>query len=122
MLKDALYKIISIAHEENTIEAILEINKNNEIFTGHFPGQPVFPGVCTLQILKEVLESSLNKTIRLIRADQIKFLALIEPGKSNILQFKLSYKLTDNNNIAVHANLTAKNEVCFKFKGLFIAL
>jgi 3-hydroxyacyl-[acyl-carrier-protein] dehydratase len=122
MLKDALYKIISIAHGENTIEAILEINKNNEIFTGHFPGQPVFPGACTLQILKEVLESSLNKTIRLIRADQIKFLALIEPGKSNILQFKLSYKLTDNNNIAVHANLTAKNEVCFKFKGLFIAL
>lgn len=122
MLKDALYKIISIAHGENTIEAILEINKNNEIFTGHFPGQPVFPGACTLQILKEVLESSLNKTIRLIRADQIKFLALIEPGKSNILQFKLSYKLTDNNNITVHANLTAKNEVCFKFKGLFIAL
>lgn len=122
MLKNELYKINSIAHNEGTIEASLQINKNNEIFKGHFPGHPVLPGVCMLQIVKEVLEGSLNKTIRLIRADQIKFLALIEPGKSNILQFKLSYKLTDNNNIAVHANLTAKNEVCFKFKGLFIAL
>jgi 3-hydroxyacyl-[acyl-carrier-protein] dehydratase len=122
MLKDSLYRIISLAHQENTIEATLEINKNNVIFEGHFPGQPVLPGACMLQIVKEVLGSTINTTIRLKKADQIKFLVLIDPGSNNILQLKLSYRLEDNNNISVTANLRAQKEICFKFRGSFIAL
>jgi 3-hydroxyacyl-[acyl-carrier-protein] dehydratase len=122
LLKDALYKIISLAHQENAIEATLEINKNNEIFIGHFPGQPVLPGACMLQIVKEVLESTLNTTFRLKKADHIKFLTLIDPGSNNILQLTLSYRLADNNNIYVTADLIASKDICFKFRGSFIAL
>ena len=122
MLKNALYKIISLSHQEHAIEAILEINKNNEIFIGHFPGKPLLPGACMLQIVKEILESTLNTTFRLKKADQIKFLTLIDPRSNNILQLALSYKLADNNNIYVTANLIAQKDICFKFRGSFIAL
>lgn len=122
MLKDALYKITSLDHQDNTIKATLEINSDNEIFIGHFPSQPVLPGACMLQIVKEVLESTLNKSFRLKKADHIKFLKLIDPGVNNILQLTLSYRSVDNNNLDVTANLIAENDICFKFRGAFIAL
>src|SRR5665647_333419 len=122
MLKNELYKINSIAHNEGAIEASLEINKNNELFKGHFPGHPVLPGACMLQMVKEVLEGSLHKSVQLKKADYIKFLLIVDPARSNILQIKLIYKITDNNNIHVTASLVAEKDICFKFKGLFIAL
>ena len=33
--------------------AILRINWGHPIFEGHFPGRPVVPGACLLQIVKE---------------------------------------------------------------------
>jgi len=122
MLKNELYKINSIAQNAGTIEASLEINKNNEIFKGHFPGHPVLPGACMLQIVKEVLECSLNNSVQLKKADYIKFLLIVDPARTNILQIKLIYKITDNNNIHVIVSLGAEKDICFKFHGLFIAL
>jgi len=122
MLKDALFKIILLDRQDNIIKATLEINKDNEIFIGHFPGQPVLPGACMLQIVKEVLESTLNIPFRLKKADHIKFLILIDPRSNNILQLTLSYSSTDNNNVYVIANLIAQKDICFKFRGSFIAL
>lgn len=121
MLKDAILKIIELDHRENTILATIVINKNSEIFIGHFPGQPVLPGACMLQIIKEVLQSTLNISFRLKRADHIKFLSLINPGVHNSLQLMITYKSADDNNVDVTANLIAQNDICFKFKGSFIA-
>jgi 3-hydroxyacyl-[acyl-carrier-protein] dehydratase len=122
MLKDALLKVTLLNHQENAIQATLKINKNSDIFIGHFPGQPVLPGACMLQIIKEVLQSTLNISFRLKRADQIKFLTLIDPRIHSILQLTLTYKLADDKNVDVIANLIAENDICFKFKGSFIAL
>lgn len=122
MLKNSLYKIILLDRQENIIKATLEINKDNEIFIGHFPGQPVLPGACMLQIVKEVLENTLNISFRLKKADYIKFLTLIDPGSNNILQLTLSYRSADNKNVYVTANLIAQKGICFKFRGSFIAL
>ena len=117
MLKDALFKIIQSDHQKGIITATLEIDKNNEIFAGHFPGQPVLPGACMLQMVKEVLESTLNITIRLKKAEQIRFPALINPGIDNILQLTIRY--TAEEEIRATGSLTALHEICFKFKATF---
>ena len=36
MLKDTLFKVTSLDHQEKVITATLEIDKNNEVFAGHF--------------------------------------------------------------------------------------
>ncbi len=120
MLKDALFKITLSDHLEGVINATLELNKKNEIFTGHFPGEPVLPGACMLQMVKEVLENTLNTPLRLKKADQIKFLGIIDPGVNNILQLAITYRSSDNNNVSVTASLTAQKETYFKFSGTFI--
>lgn len=121
MLKDTLFKIILSDHQEGIINATLGLNKNNEIFIGHFPSEPLLPGACMLQMVKEVLETTLNMLLRLKKADQIKFLGLIDPRISNILQVTITYRSADDNNVSVTASFTAQKEICFKFRGTFVA-
>lgn len=101
------------------ITATLEIEKTNEIFAGHFPGQPVLPGACMLQMFKEVLESTLKMKIRLKKAEQIRFPKLINPGKHRSLQLTIMYSAGEG--ITVSGHLTALDKICFKFKGTFMS-
>lgn len=122
MLKDKLYKITFSDHQEFTIHATLELNKNDEIFIGHFRGQPVLPGSCMLQVVKEVLENTLNKSLLLTKADQIKFLRIIDPGIDNLLQLTITHKAGGNNHINVTASIEVLKDICFKFRGIFSAI
>lgn len=121
MLKDTLFKIILSDHQEGIINATLELNKKNEILIGHFPDEPVLPGACMLQMVKEVLENTFNMPLRLKKADQIKFLGIIDAKVNNILQLTITYRSTDDHNVSITANLTLRKEICFKFKGTFVA-
>ncbi|MDB5016892.1 MAG: FabA-like domain protein [Mucilaginibacter sp.] len=121
MFKDSLYKITSQDHHDGVIDAVLEINKEDKIFTGHFPGHPVLPGASMLQIIKEVLEDTLKASFRLKKADQIKFLAISDPSVNNLLKLKLAYSITDDINLDVIANFS-QSDICCKFKGSFVRL
>ncbi|MBS1934927.1 MAG: hydroxymyristoyl-ACP dehydratase, partial [Bacteroidetes bacterium] len=59
MLQGNFFTITSIAHENISVKAVLELNPAHDIFKGHFPETPVVPGVCMLQMLKEVMENIL---------------------------------------------------------------
>lgn len=119
MLKDKLYSIISIANAEGKITAELELNSDDDIFKGHFPGQPVLPAACMLQMLKEIIQLALNKKIRLKKADQMKFLSVVDPSVNGNLQLNAGYSI-NGNNIVVNATLSTVNGACFKFKGNFL--
>jgi len=119
MLKNALYKIIAIDHSDNTINAVLEIDGHNEIFKGHFPDHPVLPGACMLQMVKEVLENEMCNFYQLEKADNLKFLTLVDPQKDNILHLEINY-IIEELGTRVTANLATGEGIAFKFQGTFI--
>jgi len=121
MLKDDFFTISSIQKENNSYKIVLELNALHKIFDGHFPGQPVVPGACMVQIAKEVTEVILNKKIRLTKADNIKFLQLINPNEHRTLQMDLTCNVSENGIANVSANLSNGSSLCFKFSGLFSA-
>lgn len=116
---DELFTIIKTTHEPGTVSAWLTVNADSEILAGHFPGHPVVPGASMLQILKDVLESALSLQIRLIKADHLKFISLIEPAKANELRLVINYRHEGDNRIFAIGNLTNNGAVCFKFQGYF---
>ena len=61
MLNDNLYRTDSFSYQEEKIEAEISIDVHHKIFEGHFPGQPVLPGVCMIQIVKELVEKAMTK-------------------------------------------------------------
>lgn len=115
-----LFKICKLEHYGGLISAVLDINKDSDIFNGHFPGQPVIPGACMLQIVKEVLESALTSSFRLKKADHLKFILFIDPSITHSVLMDLSYKQVNEDTLNVTAKLINGEVICFKFQGIFI--
>ncbi len=112
-----IFNIASLTHEDNQVIAVLEIDQANEIFAGHFPDQPVVPGACMLQTIKDVLADTLNTSLRLVKADNIKFLSLVTPSARN-LQLQIVYNLTETD-IKVNASISFGDLVCMKLQATF---
>lgn len=70
--------------------AKISLNPNHEIFKGHFPGNPVTPGVCMMQIIKDITEKITEQSLILTSASNIKFMAIINPEESPNLDLEIS--------------------------------
>jgi 3-hydroxyacyl-[acyl-carrier-protein] dehydratase len=90
-----VFKILSTEHNESAIVTVLAVDADSDILKGHFPGQPVVPGACMLQTVKEILEDTFNAPLQLIKADNIKFLNMITPDITD-LSMRISSQLPDN--------------------------
>ena len=119
MLLDDFFKIINLQQKENTFKAELEINAAHKIFEGHFPGQPVTPGVCMMQMIKEIIEKGMDHKTQLIMADEMKFLSVIDPRQNNRITAEIKYTIIVNK-ISVMAAITKDSITHFKFKGSFL--
>jgi 3-hydroxyacyl-[acyl-carrier-protein] dehydratase len=119
MLKDEFYKITSINAESNVINATLVINETHKIFKGHFPGQPVVPGVCMMQMVKEITAIALEKELQLIKADELKFLQVIDPRGNKEIKVRIQYSSASATALSMSATLVIENSICFKLKGSF---
>lgn len=81
--------------------ANIRLNKDHKVFSGHFPGNPVTPGVCMMQIIKELTQEVVNTPLTMKSASNIKFMALINPEVNPELKLELDIILADDNTIKV---------------------
>ncbi len=118
MLLKNLYKIKSFTYVDNVVNAEIIINKDHGIFKGHFPGNPVMPGVCMIQIIKELTEKALEVTLFMEKSSNIKFMALINPEKNPNLILALNVvKEADKYKVK---NITKMEDtVALKFNGIY---
>ncbi len=119
MLTGDFFILTHIQKTEDVIEAEIELNASHKIFEGHFPGQPVVPGVCMMQIIKEILEEAISKKITLLKSDHAKFLAMIDPRQTKLVKATLKYNLAPADEIDIIASLFNDDIVFLKYKALF---
>jgi 3-hydroxyacyl-[acyl-carrier-protein] dehydratase len=122
MLLNDFFRIDAYTHEEGSLCATLIINASHQIFEGHFPGQPVVPGVCMMQMVKEVLETLALKGAhtRLLHADHVKFLTAIDPRQTDQVELELTYARTEDGEIKMVARLFKEATIYLKYKGVFL--
>lgn len=94
LLKDNLYRIVASEKGEETSTYVLLVSETLPLFKGHFPGSPVLPGVCILQMFKELAETDLavGRPLTYKEIKQCKFLQPIAMTNSIDLTFTLSLK------------------------------
>lgn len=71
-----------LLQEEKTTETVvtmLKINSAHPLFDGHFPDNPITPGVLLMQLFKEQAERFTGQELQLAKASSVKFLSVIEP-------------------------------------------
>lgn len=86
---DGLYKLDNLTVIETKAIANITINKDHVVFKGHFPNNPVMPGVCMMQIIKEITEKIVDKKLFMQSASNIKFMAIINPFVTPKLELQL---------------------------------
>jgi 3-hydroxyacyl-[acyl-carrier-protein] dehydratase len=92
MLEKEFYTIKRTTQGENSFLAEIELNPAHYIYKSHFPGNPITPGVCLIQIAIELLEINLNKKFRLTEAKNIKYLKVISPVDNPVIGYNVKYK------------------------------
>jgi|TARA_B110000977_G_C10898751_1_gene424379 3-hydroxyacyl-[acyl-carrier-protein] dehydratase len=86
---EGLYILDDLVIADTIATAKITINKDHIVFKGHFPDNPVMPGVCMIQIIKEITEKIVNKTLFMQSANNIKFMAIINPFLTPELELQL---------------------------------
>jgi 3-hydroxyacyl-[acyl-carrier-protein] dehydratase len=119
---DDIFDVQDLEYSPGQVSAMLGINKNSAIFEGHFPGQPVVPGACMVQLVKDVLCGALDANIILKKAASIKFISMITPDSNPAPQLIVTYKLIDNGDISVNAKITIDDVACFKLQATYTKL
>ncbi|WP_261510191.1 3-hydroxyacyl-ACP dehydratase [Chryseobacterium paludis] len=82
--------------ENGSFIANITLNKDHDIFKGHFPGNPVTPGVCMMQIVKELTEEFTGLKLFLKTASNVKFMAIINPFETPDLMVQLDINETED--------------------------
>jgi 3-hydroxyacyl-[acyl-carrier-protein] dehydratase len=102
MLQPDFYSFIRIvSNGSSSLEASFLLNPKHAIFAGHFPGQPVVPGVCMLQIIKEGLEQALDVKLFFAKAASIKFLSMLVPIEGQEISLQADFNASGSGEIIV---------------------
>jgi 3-hydroxyacyl-[acyl-carrier-protein] dehydratase len=119
VLKD-FYNIVSqekTADSKYTITIL--INEKHEVFKGHFPGNPIMPGVCMIQIIKELTESITQSSLMIQTLSNVKFMALINPEVNPKLRLELEINTTDDDLIKVKNTTYFNDTIALKLSNAY---
>jgi FabA-like domain. len=115
-LKNNLYKIISKEEVNSIFNYTVELNPSCVIYQAHFPGEPITPGVCIVQIGKEVIEdllleqSSASRRLEIIKAKNIKFLSIISPNETPILTYQVRKLGFSDDNMTIETQIVVNSD------------
>jgi 3-hydroxyacyl-[acyl-carrier-protein] dehydratase len=74
----------------------IRLNESHFIYQAHFPSEPITPGVCIIQIAKELLEESLRQHLEIKAVKNVKFLHVISPMRTPLITFEFGKMTKDD--------------------------
>lgn len=102
MIPQGFYETIYTERSEGKIRTKIRLNGEHFVYAAHFPGKPVTPGVCLIQICKEIMEKEIGLRLSILNLKSVKFLQLIVPAQTPLIDVYLSIK-EENKNYVVGA-------------------
>jgi 3-hydroxymyristoyl/3-hydroxydecanoyl-(acyl carrier protein) dehydratase len=85
------YSINNIVIDDTTISAAVTVNWDSNVFTGHFPEFPIFPGALFIDISTEIIEIYKPKH----QVKEIKNLKFLKPLLNESIQIEFRFKIED---------------------------
>ena len=118
VLKNTFYTVRGLTSTDGSVKALISINPAHDLFKGHFPQMPVVPGVCQLQIIKDILEEVSGTSLMMTNGDNIKFTGMILPDKNPNVNLEITYTKNETG-FAVDAKLFFEETTFTKHKGKY---
>jgi 3-hydroxyacyl-[acyl-carrier-protein] dehydratase len=115
LLINDLYIVQSLNDSENKIEASVLLMADHAIFKGHFPGQPVLPGVCMMEMISEITGSVFKRDFRISGGTMTKFLRMIDPEKNPVIHLEIKYQ-PEQELVITNGKIFFETETFMKFQ------
>lgn len=90
-LENNFYTINNIEQKSDDAFAVeVTILPEHQIYEGHFPQQPVVPGVCTLTIIRECIGNILSKEVSFSSIKECKYVSALIPQEDLRIMINLT--------------------------------
>ena len=115
-LKNNLYKIIRKEGVGPVVNYAIELIPSCVIYAAHFPGEPITPGVCIVQMGKELVEELLSEQrstpckLMITMVKNVKFLSIISPNETLQLTYQVKKLVTSEDGTSVETQLIVLSE------------
>lgn len=113
MLQNRLYTIDNKESETNSVKYIILQNQESEIFKAHFPGNPITPGACLIEIGKELCEDYFGKKLSIKTIKSVKFMNLITPIHAPQIQYNIDFTKLEES-IQAKIIISSHDVICSK--------
>lgn len=106
-LLNSFFHIQSRSDEGGAPTFDVVLDPAHAIFRAHFPGNPIVPGVCQVQMTRELLETVLGEHLALVRAKNIKYLTVMTPTQQTEYSIAFRKITTEGDSHSITADITA---------------
>lgn len=105
-LTNNLFSITAKRPEDKGASYDVVLHPDHFIYQAHFPGEPITPGVCIIQMVKELLEDLVKHPLSVTAVKTVKFLAILSPIETPEVTCTLTLKqsFTPRNSVTYDAN------------------
>lgn len=110
-LKNEMFTIIG--GDEDHVR--IKLNPLHTIYQAHFPGTPITPGVCIVQIIGELLGERIGRQVVLSRITNLKFNSTISPVDDPVVEVNFTQVEPSEAACTVKGTITAGEEVKTKY-------
>ncbi len=119
MLLNKYFTIHSVERRDEDTIFHVTLNPNHEIYRGHFQGNPISPGVCTVEMVKECAQQITEAPLSFANIKNCRFISLLTPASEsellvhvNLTESEEGYAIKANVNGQEQAYLTLSGELC----------
>lgn len=115
ILKDELFSIVS---QTNDVIRLC-LNPEHTIYRAHFPGNPITPGVCLIQIVGELLQIKFQIVLDLKKVVNLKFVSTISPIEQQVIDIKFTQIANETKEVKAKGYILSADNVMTKFSLVF---
>lgn len=116
LLENSYYKIIGRSGEGLDAVFRVALLPDCEVYKGHFPGNPVSPGVCNIETIKECAMLLTGKRLVIDTIRQCRLTAVASPSVCPEVEVTLSCSPVGNG-FAVTAKIADNERTYMEYKG-----
>ncbi|MBQ8269860.1 MAG: beta-hydroxyacyl-ACP dehydratase [Bacteroidaceae bacterium] len=120
-LLNDFFTINSSAENGNELIYNIHLNKEHFIYAAHFPGNPITPGVCIMQMVQELIEQHLNAKLQLKTLNNIKYMSVISPVTDADISIGASYTQNDGT-VKIKGVIKNESAIFTKYSATYIKL
>lgn len=101
---------------------VIELNAGHCIYGAHFPGHPVTPGVCLVQMVQELLSHTMECRLYTRSIRNVKFVSIVSPLTDARIAVTVTKLEQENGQINVQARIEGADDSSRQFAKMSLVL